>query len=214
MTDSSIENRPPGRARPADPIRAGRSAASRTAIRAVASVCPYITKNRPPCRSINDQYVRTRSSDSRPPAWVMVRTREPSISSRWRAVRNWYVVGTAANDVAPLLTTSSQKRIELGRCSVRTVVAPTRRWVLSTERPYECRIGNDVIARSAEVCFRAVTTASTFAVSPACESMTACGLPVVPDVPSRTATSSAIAPVGAAVRRKIVISGRPRVTGA
>jgi hypothetical protein len=66
----SRRNEPPGIG---TPIAVGRDSASsggRYAIRAVASVCPYMTKSFQPSRRPWAAYRTTRSGASRPPAWV------------------------------------------------------------------------------------------------------------------------------------------------
>jgi hypothetical protein len=77
-----MRSAPPGIGTPIVPARSAASSGGRYAIRAVASVAPYMTTRSQPARSPAPAHRRTFSGASRPPAWVTQRRCGRSISSK------------------------------------------------------------------------------------------------------------------------------------
>ena len=106
-----------------------------TAIRAVASVWPYMTRRSHPSRAPRSAQRRTRWGSSRPPAWVTWRSVGTSAVGAPLVASSSKVCGTPASEVTPA------ERIELHRvgstteASVSSTDPPTARCECSTDRP-------------------------------------------------------------------------------
>ena len=104
-------------------------------MRAVASVCPYITTKSKPRSRPSRAKRRARSGSSRPPAWVMYRSVGRSRSAKPAASSMSNVYGTPANDVAPASANSRQNPSSTTDRSVSRSEAPATRWLFTTESP-------------------------------------------------------------------------------
>ena len=120
------------------PIASGHDAwrwDGRYAIRAVASVWPYITTSSAPASAARLRHRSRASGAMRPPAWVRSRTdgaRTRSAAARSSRSNVW---GTPAMEVTPLSCTARAKQGSTTEASTTAILAPAARWECRTDNP-------------------------------------------------------------------------------
>ncbi len=104
-------------------------------MRAVASVWPYITTRSRPRRRRRSAWRRTASGAMRPPAWVTKRSDGSSRSANPARSSRSKVWGTPAKLVTRCRRTRSQKQGSTTEPAPTRTLAPTARWLCSTDSP-------------------------------------------------------------------------------